>query len=130
MGNLPFDVKVTFSIRKFSFLFPSLMLSYVKLVYGCFIHLHFQDEELYQLFCGIENVGSSVEAVRVIRDPNVNIGKGFAYVFFKTKVRSAFLILMFIHLERSVSSLVFSHFLHFLLNDEKTLFTVLLVQLV
>ncbi|NP_001267538.1 uncharacterized LOC101206555 [Cucumis sativus] len=44
-----------------------------------------KDEELYQLFCGIDNMGSSVEAVRVIRDPKVNVGKGFAYVFFKTR---------------------------------------------
>ncbi|KAA0053031.1 nucleolar protein 12 [Cucumis melo var. makuwa] len=44
-----------------------------------------KDEELYQLFCGIDTMGSSVEAVRVIRDPKVNVGKGFAYVFFKTR---------------------------------------------
>ncbi|XP_038905328.1 nucleolar protein 12 [Benincasa hispida] len=44
-----------------------------------------KDEELYQLFCGISNMGSSVEAIRVIRDPKVNVGKGFAYVFFKTR---------------------------------------------
>lgn len=44
-----------------------------------------KDEELYQLFCGIGNMGSNVEAIRVIRDPKVNVGKGFAYVFFKTR---------------------------------------------
>lgn len=31
-------------------------------------------------------MGSNVEAIRVIRDPKVNVGKGFAYVFFKTRV--------------------------------------------
>ena len=45
-----------------------------------------QDEELYQLFCGISNLESSVEAVRVVRDPHLNVGKGIAYVLFKTKV--------------------------------------------
>jgi len=45
-----------------------------------------QDEELYQLFCGISNLESSVEAVRVVRDPHLNVGKGIAYVLFKSKV--------------------------------------------
>lgn len=45
-----------------------------------------QDEELYQLFCGIHNLSSSIEAVRVVRDPHLNVGKGIAYVLFKTRV--------------------------------------------
>lgn len=45
-----------------------------------------QDEEVYQLFCGIPNLESSIEAVRVVRDPHLNVGKGIAYVLFKTKV--------------------------------------------
>jgi nucleolar protein 12 len=45
-----------------------------------------QDEELYQLFSGIPNLESSVEAVRVVRDPHLNVGKGIAYVLFKTRV--------------------------------------------
>lgn len=45
-----------------------------------------QDEELYKLFCGISNLESSIEAVRVVRDPHLNVGKGIAYVLFKTKV--------------------------------------------
>lgn len=44
-----------------------------------------KDEELYQLFCGINQLESSIEAVRVIRDPNSSVGKGIAYVLFKTK---------------------------------------------
>ncbi|RDX67719.1 RNA-binding protein 34, partial [Mucuna pruriens] len=44
-----------------------------------------KDEELYQLFCGISNLESSIEAVRVVRDPHLNVGKGIAYVLFKTK---------------------------------------------
>ncbi|KAL1315755.1 uncharacterized protein [Arachis hypogaea] len=44
-----------------------------------------KDEELYQLFCSIPNLGTSVEAVRVVRDPHLNVGKGIAYVLFKTK---------------------------------------------
>jgi nucleolar protein 12 len=48
--------------------------------------LFVQDEELYQLFSGIPNLESSVEAVRVVRDPHLNVGKGIAYVLFKTRV--------------------------------------------
>ncbi|KAG8382506.1 hypothetical protein BUALT_Bualt05G0084300 [Buddleja alternifolia] len=43
-----------------------------------------KDEEIYKLFCGIKNLESSVEAVRVIRDPGSSLGKGIAYVLFKT----------------------------------------------
>ncbi|KAJ4829390.1 hypothetical protein Tsubulata_014533 [Turnera subulata] len=43
-----------------------------------------KDEELYQLFSGIKDLESSIEAVRVIRDQNVGLGKGIAYVLFKT----------------------------------------------
>ncbi|XP_010530020.1 PREDICTED: RNA-binding protein 34 [Tarenaya hassleriana] len=43
-----------------------------------------KDEELYQLFTSMNNVGNSVEAIRVVRDPHLNIGKGIAYVLFKT----------------------------------------------
>lgn len=46
----------------------------------------FQDEEVYQLFCGINNMESKVEAIRIIRDPNYGIGKGIAYVLFRTRV--------------------------------------------
>ena len=45
-----------------------------------------QDEELYQLFSGIANLGSRTEAVRFARDPHINLGKGIAYVLFKTRV--------------------------------------------
>ncbi|KAF6151728.1 hypothetical protein GIB67_002011 [Kingdonia uniflora] len=44
-----------------------------------------KDEEIYQLFCGIKQFQSSIEAVRVIRDPHTSIGKGIAYVLFKTR---------------------------------------------
>lgn len=44
-----------------------------------------KDEELYRLFCGIKQLESSVEAVRVIRDPGTSLGKGIAYVLFKTR---------------------------------------------
>ncbi|KAJ0054345.1 hypothetical protein Pint_03467 [Pistacia integerrima] len=44
-----------------------------------------KDEEIYQLFCGLNNLGSSVEAVRVIRHPHMRVGKGIAYVLFKTR---------------------------------------------
>lgn len=47
-----------------------------------------QDEELYKLFSGMSYLESSIEAVRVIRDPHLNIGKGIAYVLFKTRVCS------------------------------------------
>ncbi|VFR02154.1 unnamed protein product [Cuscuta campestris] len=46
-----------------------------------------KDEEIYQLLCGIktQTQDTIVEAVRVIRDPNTHLGKGFAYVLFKTR---------------------------------------------
>ncbi|KAL6548046.1 hypothetical protein OROHE_009751 [Orobanche hederae] len=43
-----------------------------------------KDEEIYKLFSGIKNLENSVEAVRVIRDPGSNLGKGIAYILFKT----------------------------------------------
>ncbi|XP_061340395.1 nucleolar protein 12-like [Gastrolobium bilobum] len=51
-----------------------------------------KDEELYQLFCGISNLESSIEAVRVIRDPHLNVGKGIAYVLFKTREAANFVV--------------------------------------
>ncbi|XP_049415582.1 nucleolar protein 12 [Solanum stenotomum] len=44
-----------------------------------------KDEEIHQLFSGMKEFGSSIEAVRVIRDPNTLLGKGIAYVLFKTR---------------------------------------------
>ncbi|KAK8657979.1 hypothetical protein V6N13_036195 [Hibiscus sabdariffa] len=44
-----------------------------------------KDEEIYQLLCGINNLETSIEAVRVIRDPQFGVGKGIAYVLFKTR---------------------------------------------
>ncbi|KAH7576490.1 hypothetical protein JRO89_XS01G0082500 [Xanthoceras sorbifolium] len=44
-----------------------------------------KDEEVYQLFCGLNNLESSVEAVRVIRHSHMRVGKGIAYVLFKTR---------------------------------------------
>ncbi|KAL6544022.1 hypothetical protein OROGR_010519 [Orobanche gracilis] len=43
-----------------------------------------KDEEIYKLFSGIKNLENSVEAVRIIRDPGSNLGKGIAYILFKT----------------------------------------------
>lgn len=45
-----------------------------------------QEEELYQLFCGSDVSASTVEAIRVIRDPHTSLGKGIAYILFKTLV--------------------------------------------
>ncbi|KAK3148722.1 hypothetical protein QOZ80_3AG0207800 [Eleusine coracana subsp. coracana] len=44
-----------------------------------------KDEELYQVFCGSSGSEGNVEAIRVIRDPNTSVGKGIAYVLFKTR---------------------------------------------
>ncbi|KAG0449847.1 hypothetical protein HPP92_027064 [Vanilla planifolia] len=44
-----------------------------------------KDEEVYQLFCSLSEPERSVEAVRIIRDPHTSIGKGIAYVLFKTR---------------------------------------------
>ncbi|CAL0311805.1 unnamed protein product [Lupinus luteus] len=51
-----------------------------------------KDEEIYQLFCGKANLESDVEAVRVVRDPHLNVGKGIAYVLFKTREAANFVI--------------------------------------
>lgn len=51
----------------------------------CFLVAH-QDEELYQLFCGPSGPQGDVEAIRVVRDPDSSLGKGIAYVLFKTRV--------------------------------------------
>ncbi|KAK6947403.1 RNA recognition motif domain [Dillenia turbinata] len=44
-----------------------------------------KDEEIYKLFRGIKDLESSIEAVRVIRDPQTGAGKGIAYVLFKSR---------------------------------------------
>ncbi|XP_031483979.1 uncharacterized protein LOC116253342 [Nymphaea colorata] len=44
-----------------------------------------KDEELYQLFCHLIQAESSIEAIRVIRDPHTSLGKGIAYVLFKSR---------------------------------------------
>ncbi|XP_074573220.1 nucleolar protein 12-like [Curcuma longa] len=44
-----------------------------------------KDEELYQLFCGSDISASNVEAIRVVRDPHTSLGKGIAYILFKTR---------------------------------------------
>lgn len=82
VGNLPFDVKVRYlrvnacycSNQPFSFCSPQILFTSL------------QDEEIYQLFSGMKEFGSTIEAVRVIRDPNTLLGKGIAYVLFKTRV--------------------------------------------
>ncbi|MCL7025430.1 hypothetical protein MKW94_011741 [Papaver nudicaule] len=51
-----------------------------------------KDEELYQLFCGISQFESSIEAIRVVRDPTTNVGKGIAYVLLKTKEAAGLLV--------------------------------------
>uniref|UniRef100_A0A0D9W1J7 RRM domain-containing protein n=1 Tax=Leersia perrieri TaxID=77586 RepID=A0A0D9W1J7_9ORYZ len=44
-----------------------------------------KDEEMYQRFCGSSGSEGDVEAIRVIRDPESSVGKGIAYVLFKTR---------------------------------------------
>ncbi|KAJ9130412.1 hypothetical protein P3X46_034615 [Hevea brasiliensis] len=44
-----------------------------------------KDEEIYQLFSDIKDLESSIEAVRVVRHPHIGLGKGIAYVLFKTR---------------------------------------------
>ncbi|KAI3905055.1 hypothetical protein MKX01_017301 [Papaver californicum] len=51
-----------------------------------------KDEELYQLFLGINQFESSIEAIRVVRDPSTNVGKGIAYVLLKTKEAASLLV--------------------------------------
>lgn len=64
-----------------------LIMHVLLLKSGHMFVLHYlQDEELYQLFSIIDNVGSSIEAIRVIRHPHMHLGKGIAYILFKTRV--------------------------------------------
>lgn len=52
-----------------------------------------QDEEVIQAFAGAaapEELQGSVEAVRVVRDKTTGLGKGIAYVMFKSKVSPSF----------------------------------------
>ncbi|PSS11798.1 RNA-binding protein [Actinidia chinensis var. chinensis] len=44
-----------------------------------------KDEEIYQLCSGIKDLESSIEAIRVIRDPSTSVGKGIAYILLKTR---------------------------------------------
>lgn len=44
-----------------------------------------KDEEVYQAFCSSSGSEGDVEAIRVIRDPSSSLGKGIAYVLFKTR---------------------------------------------
>ena len=56
------------------------------------VELFLQDEEVITLFSDASvapELQGAVEAVRVVRDPATNIGKGFAFVLFKTKVRTS-----------------------------------------
>jgi len=57
---------------------------YTRTVFVGNLPFDVKDEELYQLFIGTKPLESSVEAVRVIRDPHTSKGKGIAYVLFKT----------------------------------------------
>lgn len=43
---------------------------------------------MYQKFCGSSGSEGDVEAIRVVRDPDTSLGKGIAYVLFKTRVQS------------------------------------------
>ncbi|XP_058190348.1 nucleolar protein 12-like [Rhododendron vialii] len=45
-----------------------------------------KDEEIYQFFSGIKELESSIEAILVVRDPGTSMGKGIAYILFKTRV--------------------------------------------
>lgn len=42
---------------------------------------------MYQFFSSIKDLESSIEAIRIVRDPGTGLGKGIAYVLFKTRVR-------------------------------------------
>ncbi|CAI9095314.1 OLC1v1031235C1 [Oldenlandia corymbosa var. corymbosa] len=44
-----------------------------------------KDEELYQLFNSIKELESSIEAIRIVRDPGTSLGKGIAYILFKSR---------------------------------------------
>lgn len=88
VGNLPFDVKVCF----LQWLFVrGIWAQHCCCLYSLLNITRYsslQDEELYRVFSRMSNLESNIEAVRVIRDPHLNIGKGIAYVLFKTRVRS------------------------------------------
>lgn len=54
-------------------------------VFFYFINIS-QDEDLYKAFA-TDKPEMGVEAIRVPRDPQTSISKGFGFVLFKTKVR-------------------------------------------
>lgn len=84
----PLMSRQDFYLQNSLYLFVSCVLCY-----NIVMHWYFpQDEEIYQLFSTIKNLESSVEAVRVVRDPGSSLGKGIAYVLFKTVVRAVCLI--------------------------------------
>ena len=45
-----------------------------------------QKEDLYKDFAN-DNLEVNVKAIRIPRDPQISISKGFGFVLFKTKVR-------------------------------------------
>lgn len=85
VGNLPFDIKVIFTCH-LAFSMVAFTASFFSQVIEHLLVEFLQDEEIYRLFASISNLGSSIEAVRVVRDPHSSLGKGIAYVLFKTRV--------------------------------------------
>lgn len=69
---LPLNVLCSIAV-----LFPQQFLYFINIL---------QEEDLYKAFAN-DNPELGVEAIRVPRDPQTSISKGFAFVLFKTKVR-------------------------------------------
>ncbi|CAN6461003.1 unnamed protein product [Victoria cruziana] len=63
---------------------PSLY-DYKRTIFVGNLPFDVKDEELYQLFCQLIQTESTIEAIRVIRDPHTSLGKGIAYVLFKSR---------------------------------------------
>lgn len=63
-------------------MFDSICFGFLKLSTAFCL----QDEELYHLFYSSVESASNVEAVRVVRDPYTSLGKGIAYVLFRSRV--------------------------------------------
>uniref|UniRef100_A0A0D3AUQ9 RRM domain-containing protein n=1 Tax=Brassica oleracea var. oleracea TaxID=109376 RepID=A0A0D3AUQ9_BRAOL len=106
VGNLPLKVKKKLILKEFKELAEASLAHNMSLIAGNHIRVmwidHLYDskrtvfmgnlpfdvkgEEVYPLFTGKSNLENNVEAVRVIRDPHLNIGKGIAYVLFETRI--------------------------------------------
>lgn len=64
------------------------------------------------MFCSSSGSEGDVEAIRVIRDPSSSLGKGIAYVLFKTRVNFASYSFAWITVTHLISQLVYAMYMN------------------